>query len=58
MPCAVDCKGRKAGCAIDCEAWKQYVLWRDEQYQKRKLERDVLGVVAEGCRRVKYDIKK
>lgn len=35
-PCKKDCPDRKAGCAIDCKAWKEYRQERDELYQNRR----------------------
>ena len=35
-PCGKDCPDRKAGCAINCEKWKAYLVERNANYEKRR----------------------
>ena len=35
QPCVKDCPGRKAGCAINCEKWAEYLKRREKLYEER-----------------------
>lgn len=35
QPCVKDCPGRKAGCAVNCEKWAEYLKKREKLYEDR-----------------------
>ena len=35
QPCVKDCPGRKAGCAVGCEKWADYLEKRQKIYDER-----------------------
>lgn len=37
-----DCPKRCAGCAVNCPEWAAYVKERDAEYERRKIESDVV----------------
>lgn len=52
------CENRSPGCAITCPAWAEYLIHRAEEYKRRQYDRESAEAIADGRRRVKYDIKK
>lgn len=49
-PCGRDCADRKAGCAIDCPKWREYVEKRNEVY-KARVERGEGGQLTDARKR-------
>ena len=35
QPCMRDCPDRKAGCAISCPKWAEYIKKREAEYSRR-----------------------
>ena len=49
-PCGKDCPNRKAGCAIKCPEWLEYVAKRNEVY-KARVERGEGGQLTDARKR-------
>lgn len=65
QPCAKDCKGRAAGCAVRCTNWALYVSARNEWYEEQKREKEknemnagMLRVVAQNRKQEKITGRK
>lgn len=44
----IDCPDRKAGCAVNCPKWADYVKARDEEYAAKAAERAADDVLIKG----------
>ena len=43
-----DCPDRKAGCAVDCYKWAEYVRARDAEYKAKQAQRAADDVLIQG----------
>ncbi len=48
QPCDRNCPGRSATCHTECDKYRQFAAKRSEEYNKRRLEAEVVSAVCEG----------
>ena len=56
-PCRKDCPERKGGCAVNCERWKSFEAWKQEQYKQNLKKKMALQSTPGMQKRVKADEK-
>lgn len=56
QPCVKDCPDRKAGCAVTCGKWAEYVSTRNTYYERQKLEQ--IGMTENGAKRFNRNLAR
>ena len=49
-----DCPDRKAGCAVTCKKWADYVVERNKIYEQRVADAEVRSAIIEQTNKVNY----